>query len=387
MRRSASDGNHESIRLNAFLEGPFSVTVLFGEMKFTLAVRNLLRSGGRLWVSLFGIVFATFLMGWQGSLLFSFTRAASRIVDAVSADLLVVAKGTPTFDYVSPIPERYATLALGVDGVANVGRGIVGWVPIQRPNGDRTLVLLVGVESSFRGQLPGLFDLATAQGRSDRGLAVDATDAETLQFTDNSPAVQIGSRRGYFVAQVNGFSSFIGSPYVFTKYTDARRYLGFNDDQVSVLFLQVEPSHDPIAVRNALRARLSDVDVWTRSELAQKSRQFWLMQTGAGAALSLAAILGFFIGLVVVAQTIYSITADNIEEFATMKAIGASNTEVRLVVLIQSLICGVIGGSVGLLLVRPFSTIARAAVTWLTVPTFIYFLEPISKLSGAVDAL
>jgi len=255
-----------------------------------------------------------------------------------------------------------------------VGRGIVGWVPIQRPNGDRTLVLLVGVESSFRGQLPGLFDLATAQGRRDRGLAVDATDAETLQFTDNSPAVQIGSRRGYFVAQVNGFSSFIGSPYVFTKYTDARQYLGFNDDQVSVLFLQVEPSHDPIAVRNALRARLSDVDVWARSELAQKSRQFWLMQTGAGAALSLAAILGFFIGLVVVAQTIYSITADNIEEFATMKAIGASNTEVRLVVLIQSLICGVIGGSVGLLLVRPFSTIARAAVTWLTVPTFIYFL-------------
>ena len=85
MRRSASDGNHESIRLNAFLEGPFSVTVLFGEMKFTLAVRNLLRSGGRLWVSLFGIVFATFLMGLQGSLLFSFTRAASRIVDAVSA--------------------------------------------------------------------------------------------------------------------------------------------------------------------------------------------------------------------------------------------------------------------------------------------------------------
>ncbi len=83
-------------------------------MKVVLAVRNLKRSRGRLWVSLFGIAFATFLMGVQGSLLHSFTRAASRIVDSVDADLWIVGKGTPTFDYVSPIPERYAFLALGV---------------------------------------------------------------------------------------------------------------------------------------------------------------------------------------------------------------------------------------------------------------------------------
>jgi hypothetical protein len=55
-------------------------------MKVALAVRNLKRSGGRLWVSLFGIVFATFLMGVQGSLLYSFTLAASRIVDSVDVD-------------------------------------------------------------------------------------------------------------------------------------------------------------------------------------------------------------------------------------------------------------------------------------------------------------
>src|SRR5262249_33444414 len=99
----------------------------FNSMKAALAVRNLRRSGGRLWVSLFGIAFATLLMAVQGSLLHSFTRAASQIVDAVDADLWIVGKGTPTFDYVSPIPERYAFLALGVDGVRDAGRGIAGW--------------------------------------------------------------------------------------------------------------------------------------------------------------------------------------------------------------------------------------------------------------------
>ena len=140
------------------------------------------------------------------------------------------------------------------------------------------------------------------------------------------------------------------------------------------MLLRVAPGHDLLAVRDALRARLPDVDVWTKSELAWKSRLFWLVQTGAGAALSLAAILGFLIGLVVVVQTIYSITAENIDEYATMKAIGASNGDVRAVVLIQSFVCGVLGGSVGLVLIRPFAALVRPAVTWITVPSFIYAL-------------
>jgi putative ABC transport system permease protein len=345
---------------------------LFGRMKFILAVRNLWLSGGRLWVSLFGIVFATFLMGVQGSLLYSFTLAASRIIDAVDADLVIVGKGTPTFEYVSPIPERYATLALGTDGVLDAGRGIAGWAPIQRPNGDRTLILLVGVERRFLGQLPDLYDLAVGAGRSDWALAIDATDAKILQFSESSRAVQIGQHRGYFVAQVNGFSSFIGSPYIFTKYVDARNYLGLNSTQVSMLLLRVTHGHDRIEVRDALRTRLPDVDIWTKSELAKKSRLFWLVQTGAGAALSLAAVLGFCIGLVLVAQTIYSITAENIEEYATMKANGASNGDIRAVVLIQSLVCGVLGGTVGLIVIKPFSALVRPMVTWIMIPNWIY---------------
>src|SRR5215470_4033084 len=154
----------------------------FNSMKAALAVRNLRRSGGRLWVSLFGIAFATLLMAVQGSLLHSFTRAASQIVDSVDADLWIVGKGTPTFDYVSPIAERYAFLSIGVDGVRDAGRGVAGWAPIQRPNGDRTLVMLIGVEDGYRGRLPAVAELAAASGLSDSALVIDASDAGTLGY-------------------------------------------------------------------------------------------------------------------------------------------------------------------------------------------------------------
>src|SRR5262245_53059735 len=162
----------------------------FTSMKAALAVRNLHRSGGRLWVSLFGIAFATLLMAVQGSLLHSFTRPASQIVAAVDADPRLVADGTPTFEYVSPIPERYAFLALGVEGVRDAGRGIAGWAPIQRPNGDRTLVMLIGVENGYGGALPAVADLAGAKGLSDSALVLDASDATTLGFDGTLRTVQ-----------------------------------------------------------------------------------------------------------------------------------------------------------------------------------------------------
>jgi putative ABC transport system permease protein len=350
---------------------------MLSSMKALLAVRNLRRSGGRLWVSLFGIAFATFLMCVQGSLLYSFTRAASRIVDAVEADLWIVGKGTPTFDYVSPIPERYAFIALGTDGVRDAGRGIAGWAPIQRPNGERTLVMLIGVEDGYRGRLPAVADQAAARGVSDSGFVLDRTDARTLGYRGAPELAQVGSRRGYLLAETTGFASFLGSPLIFADYADAHRFLRLERTQASFILLHVAAGRDPAAVRDALRARLTDVDVWTTPEFSRRSRAFWLIQTGAGGALTLAAVLGFALGLVLVAQTIYSITAENIEEYATMKAMGASNGDVRRVVLVQSLICGVLGGIVGLLLVEPYAEASRAIVTWMAVPYWMYLVTAV----------
>jgi putative ABC transport system permease protein len=345
-----------------------------GSMKVALALRNLKRSGGRLWVSLFGIVFATFLMAVQGSLLHSFTRAASRIVDSVDADVWIVGKGTPTFDYVSPIAERYAVLALGVDGVVDAGKGIAGWAPIQRPNGDRTLVMMIGVERGYRGRLPPVADMAAAGGLSDSALVIDASDARTLGFDGTLRTAQVAARRGYFLAETHGFASFLGSPMVFADYIDAHRFLRMERTQTSFIVLHVAPGRSPAAVRDALRSRLTDVDVLTTGEFSQQSRIFWLVQTGAGGALTIAAILGFGIGLVLVAQTIYSITAENIEEYATLKAMGASNGDVQMVVLVQSLVCGVAGGLFGLLIVEPFAVVLRLLVSWLAVPFWMYFV-------------
>ena len=95
-------------------------------MRVRYAYRNLVRARTHLGISLIAISFAAFLVAAQGSLLYGFTTAASRIVDAIDADIWIVAPGLPTFELVSPIEERIAWLARGVTGVENAGRGLAG---------------------------------------------------------------------------------------------------------------------------------------------------------------------------------------------------------------------------------------------------------------------
>jgi putative ABC transport system permease protein len=176
---------------------------------------------------------------------------------------------------------------------------------------------------------------------------------------------------------VAGFSTFLGPPLVIGDYEDVRRYLRYERSDVGVVFAHVAPGFDPAAVRDSLRKRFPDMDIWTTNEFSSRSRIYWLLRTGAGAALSLAAFLGFSIGLVLVAQTMYAITSENIEEFVTLRALGASSADIRSIVLIQALISGVIGCFAGLIVVEPFAELAQASITWISVPYWIYGLIPL----------
>ena len=88
---------------------------------------------------------------------------------------------------------------------------------------------------------------------------------------------------------------------------------------------------------------MTDVEVLTQAEFRNRSRKFWLFDTGAGAALFAGALLGMIVGTVIVAQTLYSSTKDHINEFATLRAIGSSGRYIHQVIIWQALLSAVIG--------------------------------------------
>src|SRR5204863_7964950 len=154
----------------------------------------------------------------------------------------------------------------------------------------------------------------------------------------------------------DGIRSFTTTPYVFMDVDRARAHTGVPSNKATYFLVRVGKGADVEQVRRNLLASLADVEVLTPAEFRERSRQFWLFGTGAGAALFAGALLGVIVGTVIVAQTLYSSTKDHLNEFATLRAIGSSRKYIYKVIICQALLSAVIGFSlasgVGFLIVQ-----------------------------------
>ena len=68
----------------------------------------------------------------------------------------------------------------------------------------------------------------------------------------------------------------------------------------------------------------------------------------------------------------YASTMENLDEFATLKALGASNWSVRRLVIGQSFVCGVAGAAVGFAAVPPAVGLASRVITWIVCPAWMF---------------
>jgi putative ABC transport system permease protein len=336
-----------------------------------LALRNLLHDRTRLVVTSLGVAFAVFLMIFQGSLLIGFLRAAAEIIDATDSDLWVAPRGVVCFDFSSTLDDRLQEIAQGVPGVESVNPISVAFVGYRMPEGQHRMVVLVGADPKVGLRFP-LPYLPGSQGALEpEAIVIDTTNARELEVSAVPSDVEINGLRAHIAGIVSGFSSFLGSPYAFASYQDAARYSRLGRQRVAYLTVRVAKGSDAGSVRAKLAAELPEADVWTHDQFRRRSQLFWVAQTGAGAAILTAAILAFLIGLVLVSQTIYATTMEHLEEFATLKALGASKTYVVRIVLSQALALGIAGGVIGVVSAIPVVHLARGFVAWIYSPWWL----------------
>jgi putative ABC transport system permease protein len=342
----------------------------------TLVLANLVRNPTRLTIALVGVAFSVFLMAFQASLLIGFIQAAQRVVRSIDGDVWLVPHGVPCFDFSARLPRRYADLALEATGTTDVVRVVSGFTTLVRPDGARRPILLVGSEPRAGSGFP--FPESADDGpHPPDGLSIDRSSAEALGSLSLPVRLEVGGLRGRVVRHVDGFASFLGSPYAFASYRDAHRMLDFADEDASFLVVRTRGDTDPARVADDLRRRLPELDVFTRDVFAFRSAWFWLTQTGAGGAILVAALLGFTIGLVITSQTMYANTMEQLDEFATLKALGADNGTLGRLVLYQAAIIGVVGALLGVGLTVPLVWLARTyLVAWIVTPWWLRAAAP-----------
>jgi len=72
---------------------------------------------------------------------------------------------------------------------------------------------------------------------------------------------------------------------------------------------------------------------------------------------------------------------ENIEEYATLKALGASKSLVARIVLAQAMLCGAVGSILGLFAVVPVIDHARSLIPWIYMPWWLPAIMVVPSLA------
>ena len=344
------------------------------------AARYLLRAKLRFAVTLAGVTLAVFLICFQLSLLIGFRRAAARMITAADAQAWIMPVGVPCFEFGGTLAERYRDTAAGVTGVTNIGAIAAGFATFVREDGQRRAVLVVGGDRGIGGTFPTVD--GTDPFHSNRQAWIPESNATILGVSAPGANVEIGGESITVSRLMSGYGSFLGSPYVFTSFRDARRILNLGVSQASFLAVRIDKSADTAAAIRELQVRLPDATVLATPDFAQRAVSFWLMQTGAGGGILVAAILGFLVGLAVVAQTVYAATLESFDDFVTLRALGATWPVLVGAIEVQSLGLGIVGGLLGIAIAEPLIAATESSlVPWIATP---WWLRIFSFLSGVV---
>ena len=314
-----------------------------------IAYRNLFHDKLSLFVTLIGIVFAVILVSVQSGLFMGARAKIAVVIDQVKdADLWVVPIGTKSFDDPSLLIGREKYALLSTPGVQKVEEIIVSFASWRKPQGGKKSVVLVGLDWANGGLKPwSIVDGSVEELSTPNSVAVDQFYFKDLGIDGLGARAEINGQSIQITAVTTGVRSFTTMPYAITSIARARALTGTSPEQATYQLVKIVPGADIERVRSAIQARIPDTEVLTHYEFRRRSIRYWLFNTGAGGALIGGLALGVIVGIVIVAQTLYANTKDHLNEFATLRALGASAGYIHAVILLQALMSAVIGFAVG----------------------------------------
>lgn len=336
-----------------------------------LAWRMMFHDRAKLVGTLLGVVFAAVLINQQLGILMGLLQKNTMFVDNAVADIWICPPSTEQFQPGRRISIYGLQQARVAEGVAWAEPLLVGGTTMQLPTGGGESVTLIGTRAPrFAG---GPWNMVAGDARSIR-------EADTLVFEDsqrddlgglNLGAVrELGGHRVVAGGFTWGLGPF-GPPYAFAEYDTAREILRVGPDEANFILVGVERGADPRIVAQRLSDLLPETRVMTREEFSGTIVTA-LLRDQLGISFATSTFFGVIVGFVIVALSMFSAVVDNIREFGTLKAMGATTFDLAKLLFVQAVAYATIGCTFGLFLVTRMAEGIRSANLVLVLPWWMF---------------
>lgn len=308
-----------------------------------LAWKNLRQDKIRLLVSVIGVTFAVVLMLVQTGVYAGYMNSVTAVIDHCTADLWICAAETINANTARPISESEVAVIKGTPGIAWAEKLTYGWAYLTLPDGAGLWAQVAGFnpESGVGGPWE-VTQGTTADLKKPGTYIVDESSLAMLRGANVGTVLENFGKRMEIVGTCRGAKPYNTYPIMFASLQTAQDHGLLMDEKTHYIVAGLEPGADRAAVVGRLK-QIGRFDVMTRDEFSGRVRDYWATKTGIGMGMGLNMMLGFIVGLVIVGQTMYAATVERLREYATLKAMGATNLQVCQVVWVQVLVIGLVG--------------------------------------------
>jgi putative ABC transport system permease protein len=354
-----------------------------------------------------GICFATILMTqgmalFFGILSFSYATATNIRAPIWVTDPLVQQVGDN-----QPLRDTDVDRIRSVEGVAWAAPLFVGGAQAKLLGGGATQpVTLVGLDADTLAGAPtkivagNILDLRRSQG-----VVVDANfiammkqlRGEELGIGD---VFEMNDRRAIIVGVAKVAQGMGGATFVFTTWGRAKEYAPSQRKMLTHVLCAPLPGHAIEEVTDAIR-KSTGLQAVTEAQFKRMSAIWMLRNSPIPYVVGLIVGIGFVIGLGVSGQTFYTFVLENTRHLGALKAMGASNLRLALMIVTQAGIVGFVGFGVGvgvmsaffaalpegrapLLMLWQIPVIVFAAITLICLASALAGVWRVSRIEAAI---
>lgn len=307
--------------------------------------RTLVSGRGRMTLSVGGVALALILIIALDAVFLGAERQSTRYIDHAGADIIVSQTGVRTMHMAaSTLPAEVVAPVGDIPGIASV-TPVLFASDIIAVGDTRASAYIIGLPpDATTGVAPAVASGAAMPGPGGAVIDEGLVDAAGLDLGDT---VTILGRSFRIDGLSRGTAGLVNSVAIIPldDFADLRG----GGQAVSYLFVQLAPGASTEAIAERIMATLDGVTVQTLEQFAKEERL--LIRDMGTSVIAVMNVLGFTVGLAVMALTVYLAIVSRRSEFGMLKAVGAGNGQLYRLVILQAL------GSVG------FGFIAAVAIT------------------------
>jgi putative ABC transport system permease protein len=321
-----------------------------------LAFRMLFQERGRLIITLLGIVFSTVLTLVEVGIYLGMMNNATSVVTNTDADIWVMSKNVPNFDFSQPFPAYRINRVRALDEVLWAEKIHVWFGFLKLSDGRREQTQIIGFNpDSGIGGPWAMAKGAAADVKGGHYLIIDQSSRQRLGKLELGSRWEINLINKEQSFTLVGLSkdahSFTTIPVVFTSYNEVEQslYDTVFEGQASFIAVKLKDPASAAAVVQKLSAALPYNEIYSKQGFIDRTVNYWTIQTGMGMAFFLTALLAVLIGAAIVGQTIYAGTMEHLRDYGTLKAMGAHNSDINLMILAQAGASAAMGFALGVI--------------------------------------